>query len=160
MFTSMVTNIKIARTIPKSFELIGKILYYFIAVVLLFSGISKIIDPTPMMETMKAVFKVNESLLILAATILPVIEIGFGLMLVFNVQTKITLFAVTILFFCFFAFSVYGSIIGLNNDCGCFGSVIKSEFGIFMVLRNLTFFTITILSIKSFNVTAETLKNK
>jgi len=81
-------------------------------------------------------------------------------MLVLNIQTKKILITVCILFFCFFVFSVYGSIIGLNNDCGCFGSVIKSEFGIFMVLRNLTFFTITILSIKSFNVTAETLKNK
>ena len=160
MFTSMVTNIKIARTIPKSFELIGKILYYFIAVVLLFSGISKIIDPTPMMETMKAVFKVNESLLILAATILPVIEIGFGLMLVFNVQTKKILIAVSILFFHFFVFSVYGSIIGLNNDCGCFGNLVKSEFGIFMILRNLVFFIISILAIKSFNVTAEALINK
>jgi len=160
MFTSMVTNIKIARTIPKSFELIGKILYYFIAVVLLFSGISKIIDPTPMMETMKAVFKVNESLLILAATILPIIEIGFGLMLVFNVQTKKILIAVSILFFHFFVFSVYGSIIGLNNDCGCFGNLVKSEFGIFMILRNLVFFIISILAIKSFNVTAEALINK
>jgi len=156
----MVTNIKIARTIPKSFELIGKILYYFIAVVLLFSGISKIIDPTPMMETMKAVFKVNESLLILAATILPIIEIGFGLMLVFNVQTKKILIAVSILFFHFFVFSVYGSIIGLNNDCGCFGNLVKSEFGIFMILRNLVFFIISILAIKSFNVTAEALINK
>ena len=160
MLTSTVTKIKMFRTIPKGFELIRRSLYYFIAVVLLFSGVTKIVDPLPMMETMKAVFKVNENLLILAATILPVIEIGFGLMLVFNVETKKVLFAVIILFFCFFAFSVYGSIIGLNNDCGCFGSVIKSEFGIFMVLRNLTFFTITILSIKSFNVTAETLKNK
>ena len=141
----MVTNIKIARTIPKSFELIGKILYYFIAVVLLFSGISKIIDPTPMMETMKAVFKVNESLMILAATILPIIEIGFGLMLVFNVQTKKILIAVSILFFHFFVFSVYGSIIGLNNDCGCFGNLVKSEFGLMMILRNSRLFIITLL---------------
>ncbi len=113
------------------------ILYYLIIVVLLFSGISKIIDPLPMMETMKAVFKVNESLLILVATILPIIEIGFGLMLVFNVQTKKTLFGITILFFCFFVFSIYGTIIGLNNDCGCFGKNIKSEFGLIMITRNL-----------------------
>lgn len=160
MFLLMITNTKMVRTIPKSFELIWRSFYYFIAIVLLFSGISKIVDPIPMMETMKAVFKVNESLLILAATILPVIEIGFGLMLVFNVQTKKVLFAVTILFFCFFVFSVYGTIIGLNNDCGCFGNLVKSEFGIFMVLRNLVFFIISILAMKSFNVTAEALINK
>ena len=145
MFTSMVTNIKIARTIPKSFELIGKSFYYFIAIVLLFSGISKIVDPIPMMETMKAVFKVNENLLILAATILPVIEIGFGLMLVFNVETKKVLFAVIILFFCFSTFSVYGTIIGLNNDCGCFGSNVSSEFGVRMIIRNVILLVITLL---------------
>ncbi|NDK10325.1 DoxX family membrane protein [Candidatus Gracilibacteria bacterium] len=160
MFAMIVTNIKMIRTIPKGFELIWRSLYYFIAVVLLFSGVTKIVDPIPMMETMKAVFKVNENLLILAATILPVIEIVLGLMLIFNKQTKKTLFAATILFFCFFAFSIYGTIIGLNNDCGCFGDIVESEFSIFMVLRNSMFFIIAVLSIKSFNVTAEALINK
>jgi len=141
----IVTNIKMIRTIPKGFELIWRSLYYFIAVVLLFSGVTKIVDPIPMMETMKAVFKVNENLLILAATILPVIEIGFGLMLVFNVETKKVLFAVIILFFCFSTFSVYGTIIGLNNDCGCFGSNVSSEFGVRMIIRNVILLVITLL---------------
>jgi len=145
MLTSTVTKIKMFRTIPKGFELIRRSLYYFIAVVLLFSGVTKIVDPLPMMETMKAVFKVNENLLILAATILPVIEIGFGLMLVFNVETKKVLFAVIILFFCFFTFSVYGTIIGLNNDCGCFGSNVSSEFGVRMIIRNVILLVITLL---------------
>ena len=145
MFAMIVTNIKMIRTIPKGFELIWRSLYYFIAVVLLFSGVTKIVDPIPMMETMKAVFKVNENLLILAATILPVIEIGFGLMLVFNVETKKVLFAVIILFFCFSTFSVYGTIIGLNNDCGCFGSNVSSEFGVRMIIRNVILLVITLL---------------
>ncbi|PJC56983.1 MAG: methylamine utilization protein [Ignavibacteria bacterium CG_4_9_14_0_2_um_filter_37_13] len=145
MLTSTVTKIKMFRTIPKGFELIRRSLYYFIAVVLLFSGVTKIVDPLPMMETMKAVFKVNENLLILAATILPVIEIGFGLMLVFNVETKKVLFAVIILFFCFSTFSVYGTIIGLNNDCGCFGSNVSSEFGVRMIIRNVILLVITLL---------------
>ena len=145
MLTSTVTKIKMFRTIPKGFELIRRSLYYFIAVVLLFSGVNKIVDPLPMMETMKAVFKVNENLLILAATILPVIEIGFGLMLVFNVETKKVLFAVIILFFCFSTFSVYGTIIGLNNDCGCFGSNVSSEFGVRMIIRNVILLVITLL---------------
>jgi len=145
MLTSTVTKIKMFRTIPKGFELIRRSLYYFIAVVLLFSGVIKIVDPLPMMETMKAVFKVNENLLILAATILPVIEIGFGLMLVFNVETKKVLFAVIILFFCFSTFSVYGTIIGLNNDCGCFGSNVSSEFGVRMIIRNVILLVITLL---------------
>lgn len=141
----MITIINKVKNTAKNFELIWRGFYYFIAIVLLFSGISKIIDPMPMMETMKAVFKVNESLLILVATFLPIIEIGFGLMLVFNMLTKKTLFAVTILFFCFFAFSVYGTIIGLNNDCGCFGNLVKSEFGWMMIIRNSGLFIIVLL---------------
>lgn len=137
------SNIVLAKVNSK--KLVFQLLSYLIAVVLLFSGISKIIDPTPMMETMKVAFKVNENLLILAATLLPVIEIVLGLMLVFNRQTKKTLFAVTILFFCFFAFSVYGTIIGLNNNCGCFGNLVKSEFGPVMIIRNSGLFIIALL---------------
>jgi len=128
----------------KNFELIWRGFYYIIATVLLFSGISKIVDPMPMMETMKAVFKVNESLLILVATILPIIEIGFGMMLVFNIQTKKILIAVSILFFGFFVFSVYGTIIGLNNDCGCFGDAVKSEIVTVMIIGNLVLLTLVI----------------
>jgi len=156
----MITIINKVINTAKNFELIWRSLYYFIAIVLLFSGISKIVDPMLMMETMKAVFKVDDSLLIFVATFLPVIEIVLGLMLVFNVHTKKILIVVSILFFYFFVFSVYGTIIGLNNDCGCYGNLVKSEFGIYMVLRNLMFFIIAILSIKSFNVTAEALINK
>lgn len=116
--------------------------YYLIAGVLLFSGVSKIIDPAPMIETMKAAFKVNESLLILAATFLPITEIVLGLMLVLKIQLKKTLLVTTVLFFGFFLFSVYGTVIGLNTDCGCFGNTIKSEFGLTMIVRNLVLVTI------------------
>jgi hypothetical protein len=129
----------------KPAELIIGGLYYFICAVLLFSGITKIIDPTPMIETMKAAFKVNENLLILAATVLPLVEIVLGLMLVLKIQTKKTLLAATVLFFGFFVFSVYGTVIGLNTDCGCFGTTIKSNFGLGMVLRNSFFFSIILI---------------
>jgi hypothetical protein len=119
-------------------------LYYFICAVLLFSGVSKIIDPSPMIETMKAAFKVNENLLVLTATILPIIEIALGLLLVLKIQTKKTLLAITVLFFGFFALSGYGTAIGLNNDCGCFGSTVKSEFGLTMIIRNLVLLTIVL----------------
>lgn len=39
---------------PKVSEIIWGVLYYFISAVLLFSGVSKIFDPSPMIETMKA----------------------------------------------------------------------------------------------------------
>ncbi len=135
---------KIEFTKPKLTELIMGGLYYFICTVLLFSGITKIIDPSPMIETMKAAFKVDENLLVLAATILPIVEIALGLMLVLKIQTKKTLLTATALFFVFFVFSIYGTLIGLNVDCGCFGSVVKSEFGMTMVIRDLILLTIVV----------------
>ena len=44
-----------------SLRYVYAVLYYGISIVLLFSGVSKIIDSTPMVETIKAVFKVDEA---------------------------------------------------------------------------------------------------
>jgi len=113
---------------------------YLIAGVLLFSGISKIIDPMPLIETLKLVASLPEEFLIIIATILPVIEIGLGVMLVLKIKPKPVQLATLILFGAFLAFSIYGTIIGMKNDCGCFGSIVKSEIGWGMVGRNMLVF--------------------
>ena len=71
-------------------------------------------------------------------------EIALGLMLLLKIQTKKALLTTTVLFFSFFVFSIYGIVIGLNVDCGCFGGAIKSGFGITMILRNLFLLTVII----------------
>jgi len=58
--------------------------YYLIAAVLLFSGIVKILDPLPLIETLKLITIVPESLHILLATLLPVVEIGLAVLLLMN----------------------------------------------------------------------------
>ena len=116
---------------------------YLIAGVLLFSGISKILDPMPLIETLKLVAKLPEDILIIIATILPIIEIGLGILIVLKIKPKPVLIATLALFAMFFVFSVYGTIIGLKNDCGCFGSIVKSEIGWWMVGRNLCFLVLT-----------------
>jgi len=63
--------------------------------------------------------------------------------MLFNYRTKLTLKLVTALFTFFLLFAVYGTVIGLNIDCGCFSNVVRSEFGITMILRNLIFILIT-----------------
>jgi hypothetical protein len=130
-------------------EKANKIFYhagiYLIAAVLLFSGISKIIDPMPLIETLKLVAKLPEDILIIIATILPILEIGLGILLVLKIKPKPVLFATLALFAAFFVFSVYGTIIGLKNDCGCFGSVVKNEIGWGMVGRNGVLMIIDVL---------------
>jgi hypothetical protein len=102
----------------KSVDLLISASYYFLIALLLFSGISKILVPQPMLETIKSVINVSEELQIAAATLLPVLELTLGVMLLLRIRVKETLVAVTILFLFFFLFSVYGTVVGLENDCG------------------------------------------
>lgn len=113
--------------------------YYFIAIVLLAAGIFKIYDPTPMLGTLELIQFLNNTLSVLIATILPVIEITLGILLLTGKIIRISLIAATGLFWFFFVFSVYGYAVGLDADCGCFGNVIASDFGYGMILRNALF---------------------
>ena len=108
-------------------KILHNIMLYFIAGVLLVSGIAKIADPMPMIETLKALTSLGENLIILATTLLPIIEIGLGILLVLRIGPKIVLFCTLILFGAFLAFSIYGTLMGISNDCGCFGSLVKSD---------------------------------
>jgi hypothetical protein len=139
---------------PKLFVLA----YYFIALVLLFSGINKVIAPETFLNTLNTTLGfLGENILILIATALPVIEIALGFMLMLPVpmgkiwrsndksKVKETLIATVILFAVFFLFSIYGTVAGFDVDCGCFGSNVSSEFGAGMVVRNIVLLIVSIL---------------
>lgn len=134
---------ELAKNSGRMYSIIYSFISYIIAGVLLLSGISKIINPMPLIETLKLVAKLPEELLIIIATLLPVIEISLGLLLVLKIKPKPVLLATMILFAAFFVFSVYGTIVGLKKDCGCFGFLVKSEIGWSMILRDLFFIVIT-----------------
>ena len=123
--------------------------FYLIAGVLLFSGISKIIDPIPLIETLKLVAKLPEDIFIIIATVLPIIEIGLGLLIIMRIKPKPVLLTTLILFGAFLAFSIYGTIIGMKNDCGCFGSLVKSEIGWGMMGRNIFLLVVNILIVNN-----------
>ena len=131
------------------------IMYYFIVGLLLFSGVSKIIDPMPMIETINQVpvlQTITESLPFGEVWwgFLPIVEIALALMMLLKYKQRITLITINVLFFFFFLFAIYGTVIGLHIDCGCFSNVVRSELGITMILRNLTLTTIVLwLVIKS-----------
>ena len=105
-----------------------------------------------MLETIKAVINASEELQIATATLLPVLEITLGVMLLLRIRAKETLIAVTILFLFFFLFIVYGTVIGLENDCGCFGNAVESSFGIGMVIRNIIFLLIAFINSSMDNI--------
>lgn len=140
---TLVTEHKVL-TVEKVKILLTSFVYYMLALILLFTGITKILDPLPLINTLKLIQFLEENLVVLIATLLPLLEMGLGLLMVLKVKPKITLSAVTILFAAFFLFSIYGTIAGLEGDCGCYGSAVKSEFGIKMIIRN---FILVILSL-------------
>ena len=59
------------------------VLTYFIALVLLFSGISKIIEPEALIENLYATFSFLPGIVvIIISTLLPIVEVAFGILLV------------------------------------------------------------------------------
>ena len=139
--------------------IVQRMLTYSLSVILLFSGFVKIVNPTSLIDALmqELAFLTSDSLsdflVISIASILPIIEIGLGLLLFFSIhhnlikaKRKEILTAVVILFSLFFLYSLYGFWAGGKSDCGCFGTLIKSNFGWGMIIRNFTlFFTSLIL---------------
>ncbi|AFH48384.1 Methylamine utilization protein [Ignavibacterium album JCM 16511] len=133
----------ISRNVKQKFYTVS---YYFIAVILLVSGVSKIINPENFIKVLNVTLGfLGENIVILIATILPVIEIALGLMLMLKIKVKEALIAVLYLFVAFTVFAIYGTIKGFNIDCGCFGSNVRNEFGVGMIVRNLVLLVVVLV---------------
>ncbi|MCF8395989.1 MAG: hypothetical protein K9H06_18990 [Melioribacteraceae bacterium] len=50
--------------------------YYLIALILLFTGTTKLIDPKPLVETLKSLQLLSDEIIIFTSAIMPVIENG------------------------------------------------------------------------------------
>jgi len=116
---------------------------------LLLSGITKIIDPVNTIEVLGKLNFFNERINVLIVSFLPVIEILLVVLLTFNIKIKTAKFIILIMFAGFLVFSVLGYVLGLNKDCGCFGSLISSSFEPGMIIRNLIFLLMAIILYKN-----------
>ncbi len=121
-------------------KILYNVSFYIITAVLLFSGIAKIIDPLPLINTFKLITIIPESLQLIIATLLPIVEIGLAVLLLMKIKLKITIKAAAFLFAIFLIVSVYGTFAGFGTDCGCFGKAVASNFGWEMIGRNLLLF--------------------
>ncbi|MCF8298258.1 MAG: hypothetical protein K9J13_11995 [Saprospiraceae bacterium] len=72
-------------------KLFFTISYYLIALILLFTGTTKLIDPKPLVETLQSLQLFSDEIIIFTSAILPVIEIGLGAMLMFNSKNSLNL---------------------------------------------------------------------
>ena len=116
-----------------------RVIKIILGIVLLFSGVTKILDPGKAVDLMIELKIIPEDLILIIISILPVLEILIGVLLISRRYSKFAAISALVLFTGFFLISIYGTITGLNSDCGCFGSVIKSRIGWGMVVRNGVF---------------------
>lgn len=118
---------------------------YLIALILVFSGITKILDPLPMIKSINSANIFSPGLGVIISTIIPLFELTLGISLINNKFTQWALISSAVLFCFFLTFSIYGSIIQIDTDCGCFGNIISSHFNIYMIIRNLFLFVVTLV---------------
>jgi len=126
-----------------------KAAYYFIAIVLIASGVLKIIDAGSLIAALTSAFPfVNENIRIIISSLIPFIEVLTGILLLLEIKKKEAMLAAVILFGAFTLFAVYGFIFGIEGDCGCFGNAVESSFGWGMIVRNSLFFIIAIINLR------------
>ena len=110
-----------------------------LGLVLIFSGVAKIIDPSKAVNLILEFKIIPEAVILIIVSILPVLKILIGVLLVSGMYPKFAAISSLVLFSGFFLISIYGTLIGLSSDCGCFGSVVRSRIGWGMVVRNGVF---------------------
>jgi hypothetical protein len=113
---------------------------YLLAGVLVVAGLLKIYDSSGMIETLNQIPFLNRIAVDIMASIVPMVELGFGIALVAKYEPAIILTMTAGLFLAFLVFSIYGYLSGFQGGCGCFGGIAQSIFGWEMILRNLLLF--------------------
>ena len=122
--------------------MLKNILKIILALILILSGISKIIAPEGAIKLLGVIPIFPHSLIVPTVLLLPVVELTIGLSLLLKIYQKLTTIIAFLLFLSFLSISIYGTVIGLNSDCGCFGSLIESRIGWKMIFRNFIFLMI------------------
>ena len=112
------------------------ILRYFIAVIFIFSGLTKFID----IQKFNQLFLENYINIgwigNIVSVLIPPIEIGIGVILIINKEKK-WLYILLINIMLIFTFIILKSYLNNDNfDCGCFGSIIKVS-PVFSILKNV-----------------------
>jgi uncharacterized membrane protein YphA (DoxX/SURF4 family) len=100
---------------PMTYHLI-RVLF---SVIFLWSGISKLMDPSKFGVIIDAYGLIPEAWILPLSIILPLLEMVFGLGLLLEIRGSLAV--ITGLLILFMAILSYGIWLGLDVDCGCFG---------------------------------------
>jgi len=127
-----------------------KLIYYLISLILVFSGVTKVLNPQNLITALNTTLGfLNEEIILLIATVLPVFELTVGMLLILRIKIKEVMKLAIVLFTVFLFYSFYGTIRGFDVDCGCFGENLKSRIGILLILRNILLTSIVIFIINN-----------
>jgi uncharacterized membrane protein YphA (DoxX/SURF4 family) len=97
-----------------------RVVRFGLALLFLFGGVAKLMDPKAFARTISAYQLVPEPLLPLVAVGLPLLETLAGLALLFDIRGGLAV--VSGLLGMFIAVVGYGILVDLDVDCGCFGA--------------------------------------
>jgi putative oxidoreductase len=119
----------------------------FIGGLFVYASIHKIFDPTDFAASIRNYLVIPASWSNVVALTLPWVEIGAGLFLILGLQTKPSALLTTGMLTVFLAAIIHAYIIGLDIDCGCFGSAASSggKIGIYHIVRDSGVFLISML---------------
>lgn len=110
-----------------------------ILLVLVISGIGKIIDPVPAVQLMEKLPLIPNFMIIPVISVMPVLELAVAIGMIVRYKKIFTYSLNLFLFFGFFIISIHATMLKITDDCGCFGSLVESRVGWPMVLRNAIF---------------------
>jgi uncharacterized membrane protein YphA (DoxX/SURF4 family) len=85
----------------------------------IYAGSIKLLEPKTFAVLIEAYGIVPESLLMPASIVLPALEVGAGIGLLFDIEGSLSVIAALLCLF--IAILGYGIWMGLDVDCGCFG---------------------------------------
>lgn len=101
------------------FPLIYPLIRVLLSIIFLWSGISKLIDPTQFAVIIDAYGLMPDAWILPLAVIFPLLEVILGLGLLLDIRGSLA--GITGLLILFMAILGYGIRLGLDIDCGCFG---------------------------------------
>jgi uncharacterized membrane protein YphA (DoxX/SURF4 family) len=102
------------------FDCIYKISRLILGGIFIYAGSIKLLEPKTFVILIEAYGIVPESLLMPVAIILPILEVAAGIGLLFDIEGTLSMIAGLVVLF--IAILGYGIWMGLDVDCGCFGS--------------------------------------
>jgi putative oxidoreductase len=128
----------------KYLTLLGRL---FIGGLFIYASYHKILDPADFAQSIRNYVIIPPAWSHVVALTLPWVELGAGLFLVLGIQTKPSALLTTGMLAVFLAAIIRAYVIGLDIDCGCFGSATTSggRIGLYHMARDSGIFLISLM---------------